>query len=124
MKKYIISLVLSIVLGGLLFLFAFDQSGFSYLLLFPLLFLFGLPLLLFKMFSKISYKIKYWDLLTFLLWGIIEILYSNFLWGNHFWYSNFMFINQILSSFLFIVPLIMLVYVIINRRMFRTRKSV
>jgi len=86
------------------------------MLLIPAFVVLGIPSLLLKLFSKVSFKIGYWDILTWGIWFGIQLYYSRFLWGDTFWYANFMSVNQFISSFLIIVPVIMIVYLIIKRK--------
>jgi len=109
------SLIISLILGILLFLFAFDKSGFAYMLLIPAFVVLGFPSLLFKLSSDVSFRIGYWDMLTWATWFGFHLYYSMFLWTDKFWYANYMSVNKLISSFLIIIPIIMIIYLIAKR---------
>lgn len=120
MTKYEKSLILSLLIGVLLFLFSFDNSGFSFLLTIPILIFLGIPSILLKIHSKIPIKTGYWDIIVFILYVIMTIMYDffsqiNFQKGDVYWYVNGMFAHQLISSILLMAPITMMLISIFKK---------
>ena len=113
MTKYEKSLILSLIIGVLLFIYSFDSSGFSVFLIIPTLIFLGIPSILLKINSKIPIKTGYWDVVLFILYIIMTIMYDifsqiSFQKGDVYWYFNGMFAHQLISSILLVAPITMI----------------
>jgi hypothetical protein len=105
MKKYEISLALSLISAILLFLGTFDGEGFLLLIIFPVVIILGFISIFLKLSSGVLFRNGYWDILSFLVWFIVisgygSFAYSRFSAGDVIWYQNTMFANQIITAVL------------------------
>ena len=121
MRKYVISLVLSLVSASLLLLGTFDREGFSFLLIFPIVIVLSIISISLKISSGIFFRKGYWDILLFVVWFVIISVYSNFAYsrfyaGDGFWYGNIMFGNQIITSTLLLSLISVLTIVFLKRK--------
>lgn len=115
MKKYLISLILSLSAGVLVFLFSFDSSGFSYILVIPVLIALVLPSLVLRIYSSKTFNGKhYWDMIMWPVWFVLMWMYGSFSTlklnaGDNYWYANGLFVNRAISLILIAIPIIMLI---------------
>ncbi|MFZ4387693.1 MAG: hypothetical protein ACOYOI_05975 [Chthoniobacterales bacterium] len=125
MKRYVTSLVLSLVSASLVLLGTFDSYGFSLLLIFPIAIVLSIISISLKFSSGIFFRKGYWDILLFVVWFIVingysTFAYSRFYAGDRYWYGNIMFANQIITSALLVSLIFILIIVFLKRNKIKT----
>ena len=123
MKKYLWSLILSILAGVIVVSMSYDSEtfGFGLMIIYYLVIPFAIfPSLLLKLESRKSFKgTKFWDILIWPVWFIVivvysQIAYSNFYKGDSTLYSNMLNFNHSVTWILLIVPIVQFIYLLIT----------